>query len=106
MTRTPFRWWVAAGTLVLAACTGGSEEAGSSPQPVALVTLSVAEQGAVARELTLYGAAEPGPAARITLVAPAEGTLVAVEAPVGAARALGKFFLYFCKGGPVPLLPE
>lgn len=90
MKRMSFAWLVAAVTLALAACSGGSGEADNAAEPVALVTLATAERGAVARELTLYGAAEPGPAGRIALVAPAEGTLVSVDAPAGTPVRRGQ----------------
>lgn len=54
------------------------------------MTLAPAEQGAVANELTLYGAAEDGPAGKLALVAPAEGTVVAIDAPAGTPVRRGQ----------------
>lgn len=69
--------------LLLAACSGSEEEGGNDAAPVALVTLARAEQAALATQFTLYGAAENGPMGKLSLVAPAEGILVSIEAPVG-----------------------
>ena len=84
------RIWIAGLTLSLAACSGATDEADSMANPVALVTLAPAEQGVVANELTLYGAVEAGPAGKLALVAPAEGTVVAIDAPAGTPVRRGQ----------------
>ena len=84
--------WALLGAAVLTACSGGDTDdaAGSAAAPVALVTLARAETGGVANTTTLYGAAEPSPGARLALVAPAEGVLVAIDAPAGTAVHAGQ----------------
>jgi RND family efflux transporter MFP subunit len=74
--------------LALTACSSGSQN--QDPIPVALVSLAVAQQGNVAQTVMLYGAVERGAEAQYTLAAPAEATLMAVPAPVGAAVARGQ----------------
>ncbi len=75
--------------LLLGACSGSAEEEEAATAPVALVALGRAEPGALAAQVTLYGAAEPGPGGKLTLSAPAEATVVAIVAPVGTRVAAG-----------------
>ena len=81
---------LAGSLLLLAACSGNADEAKDTADPVALVTLATASQDALTRELTLYGAAEAGPAGNLALIAPAEGTVVAIDAPVGTPVRRGQ----------------
>lgn len=90
MTRRWTTWPALAFGLLLVACSGGSDEAGNTAEPAALVTLARAEQGAVAQQVTLYGAAEAGPGARQALVAPAEGSVVAIDSPAGTPVRRGQ----------------
>ena len=77
-------------TLLLAACSDAAEEdEGPKTPPVALVSLGRAEAGALVDQVTLYGAAEAGPDGRLTLSAPAEATVTAITAPVGARVGAG-----------------
>ena len=77
--------------LLLGACSGAAheEEDAVATAPVALVSLGRAEPGALAEQVTLYGAAEAGPGGRLTVSAPAEATVVAIVAPVGTRVAAG-----------------
>ena len=81
--------WVLGVPLLLAACSGGGGE-DKAADPVALVTLGRVEPGGLADEVTLYGAAEPGPGGRLSLVAPVEATVAAIDAPVGTRLVAGQ----------------
>ncbi len=83
------RSWILGLTLFAAACSG-TGEADNAAEPVALVKLAPATEGAAGRQLTLYGAAEPGPAGKMSLVAPAEARVVAIDAPVGTPVRAGQ----------------
>lgn len=74
---------------VLGGCSAGSGDA-SGGDPVALVTLGVAQKGAVAETVTLYGAVEAGPEAQYVLAAPVEALVAAVDAPAGSAVRAGQ----------------
>lgn len=74
---------------LLGACSGAAEEEEVATAPTALVTLGRAEPGALAEQVTLYGAAEAGPGGRLTVAAPAEATVIAIVAPVGSRVAAG-----------------
>lgn len=74
--------------MVLAACSGSTTDAGE-PDPVALVAIAPVESGALAQHVTLYGAAESGPAGKATLSAPAEGSVLRIVAPPGTRVAAG-----------------
>ena len=89
MTKSGTRMWIAASALLLGACSGATEEE-KAAEPVALVTLARAETGTIAGTVTLYGAAEPTPASKLALVAPAEGVVVSIDAPAGTAVRAGQ----------------
>lgn len=74
--------------LLVAACS--SADTASDPAPVALVKLAPASQGGGADQITAYGAAEAGPAGKMSLVAPAEAKVIAIDAPVGTKVAQGQ----------------
>lgn len=76
--------------ILLAACGSGEDAADSEAKPVALVALAPAQQGAVDETLTVYGAVEAGAMGKHVLAAPAEATVVAIEAPVGTRVAAGQ----------------
>lgn len=82
--------WIAASCLFVAACSGGADEGGNAAEPVALVTLARVEQAALAPQTMIYGAAEPGPMGKLSLAAPGEGVLVAIDAPVGTHVVQGQ----------------
>lgn len=79
------------------ACSGGAENT-SSPTPVALVRLATAQQGALAKEVTLYGVAEAGASGTQTLTAPAEAWVARVVAPVGTAVKKGDIVVQLAAG--------
>jgi RND family efflux transporter MFP subunit len=74
--------------LVATACSSADDTA--TPEPVALVKLAPVSQGGAAQQLTVYGAAEPGPAGKMSLVAPAEAKVIAIDAPVGSKVGQGQ----------------
>jgi RND family efflux transporter MFP subunit len=76
--------------ILLAACGSGEDAADSEAKPVALVALAPAQQGAVDETLTVYGAVEAGATGKHVLAAPAEATVVAIEAPVGTKVTAGQ----------------
>ncbi|MET0309989.1 MAG: HlyD family efflux transporter periplasmic adaptor subunit, partial [Sphingomonas sp.] len=82
--------WIAASCLLVAACSGGADEEGNAAEPVALVTLARVEQAALASQAMIYGAAEPEPMGKLSLAAPGEAVLVAIEAPVGTHVVRGQ----------------
>ncbi|SDA22337.1 efflux RND transporter periplasmic adaptor subunit [Sphingomonas sp. NFR15] len=82
------RLWIAAPALLLAACSGGEED--KAAEPVALVKLAPATQGEAAQDIALYGAAEAGPTAKMSLVAPAEAKVAAIDAPAGTTLRKGQ----------------
>ncbi|MDO7842905.1 efflux RND transporter periplasmic adaptor subunit [Sphingomonas immobilis] len=82
------RLWIAAPMLLLAACSRGGED--KPADPVALVKLAPAMQGEAAQDIALYGAAEAGPAAKMSLVAPAEAKVAAIDAPAGTTVRQGQ----------------
>jgi RND family efflux transporter MFP subunit len=84
------RLWIGILGLALAGCSGGADEADSNPTPVALVGLAKVESGAMSRQVTIYGTAEAGPGGKLSLVAPAEAILVAVDAPAGTRVSAGQ----------------
>ena len=79
--------------LLAAACSGSADEAGNATQPVALIRVMAATQGGAAREITVYGAAEPGPAGKFALVAPVEAKVAAIDAPVGTPVRAGQIIV-------------
>jgi RND family efflux transporter MFP subunit len=76
--------------ILLAACGWSEDAADSEAKPVALVALAPAQQGAVDETLTVYGAVEAGAMGKHVLAAPAEATVVAIEAPVGTRVGAGQ----------------
>jgi RND family efflux transporter MFP subunit len=76
--------------ILLTACGSGEDTADSEAKPVALVALAPAQQGAVDETLTVYGAVEAGAMGKHVLAAPAEATVVAIEAPVGTRVGAGQ----------------
>ena len=77
-----------AALLALAGCSAGEEAADTAP--TALVTLAPAQAGAVDEDLTLYGAVENGAFGRHVLAAPAEATIVSIDAPLGSTVVRGQ----------------
>ncbi|MGY4398918.1 RND family efflux transporter MFP subunit [Sphingomonas sp. UYAg733] len=75
--------------LLVTACSGPDETA-SAPDAVALVKLAPVSQGGAGQRVTVYGAAEPGPAGKASLVAPAEAKVIAITAPVGTRVGQGQ----------------
>ncbi|MEP7311261.1 MAG: efflux RND transporter periplasmic adaptor subunit [Pseudomonadota bacterium] len=73
--------------LSLSACSEPPDAA--TGEPVALVALATAKMGAVVESIPIYGAAEAGSAARITLASPLEALVVAIRAPAGARVTRG-----------------
>ena len=76
--------------ILLAACGAGEDAADGEAKPVALVALALAQQGTVDETLTVYGAVEAGAMGKHVLAAPAEATVVAIEAPVGTKVGAGQ----------------
>ena len=76
--------------ILLAACGSSEDAADSEAKPVALVALVPAQQGGVDETLTVYGAVEAGAMGKHVLAAPAEATVVAIEAPVGTKVGAGQ----------------
>lgn len=76
--------------ILLAACGSSEDAADGEAKPVALVALAAAQQGAVDETLTVYGAVEAGAMGKHVLAAPAEATVVAIEAPVGTKVGAGQ----------------
>ncbi|WP_066817287.1 efflux RND transporter periplasmic adaptor subunit [Sphingomonas mali] len=76
--------------ILLAACGAGEDAADGEAKPVALVALAPAQQGTVDETLTVYGAVEAGAMGKHVLAAPAEATVVAIEAPVGTKVGAGQ----------------
>ncbi len=74
--------------LLLAGCSAGSD-AENTADPVALVSLGRADQGAVTEQVTLYGTAEGGGAGKQTLAAPADAIVARIVAPVGTRVGRG-----------------
>jgi len=75
--------------LLLAGCSGAADDA-KEPEPVALVKLAPVAQGGGEQQVTVYGAAEAGGLGKVTLVAPAEATIVAIDAPAGTQVGQGQ----------------
>jgi RND family efflux transporter MFP subunit len=75
--------------VMLAACSA-SDSGEKAADPVALVSLARAQQGAISETVTLYGAVENGAMGKHVLASPAEGTVVAILAPVGTAVRAGQ----------------
>lgn len=75
--------------LLLAGCSGAADDA-KEPEPVALVKLAPVAQGGGGQQVTVYGAAEAGGLGKVTLVAPAEATVVAIDAPAGTQVGQGQ----------------
>lgn len=82
--------WIAALALLIAGCTSAEDSADNATDPVALVKLAVVTQGGAGRQISVYGAAEPGAMGKMSLVAPAEAKVVAIAAPVGTHVAQGQ----------------
>jgi RND family efflux transporter MFP subunit len=76
--------------MALAGCSSADDNADNAAAPMALVKLAPVTQGSAGQQLTVYGAAEAGPLGRMTLVAPAEATVVAIDAPVGTQVGQGQ----------------
>ena len=82
--------WISGFALLLAACSAQSGDEAATPTAVALVKLAPVSRGGAAQQLTVYGAAEPGPGGKMALVAPAEAKLVSIAAPVGTPVSAGQ----------------
>jgi RND family efflux transporter MFP subunit len=74
---------------MLTAC-GAGESGDAAPDPVALVALAPAQQGAVSETMALYGAVETGAMGKHVLASPVEGSVVAIEAPIGTPVRAGQ----------------
>nr|WP_294814830.1 efflux RND transporter periplasmic adaptor subunit [uncultured Sphingomonas sp.] len=84
------RNWTPLLCLLAAACSGGTTNTGNAADPVALVTLARVDQTVLSPQTTIYGAAEPGAMGKMSLVAPGEATVVAIDAPVGTHVTRGQ----------------
>jgi RND family efflux transporter MFP subunit len=84
------RLWITAPLALLAACSSGGETDTAAEAPVALVTLAPATQGAAHEDMTLYGAVEPGPEGRLSLVAPAEAKVAEIRVATGTTVRRGQ----------------
>jgi membrane fusion protein, multidrug efflux system len=82
--------WITALGLLVAGCSGGADEAEDNVDRIALVKLAPVEQAALAPQVAVFGAAEPGPAGKLTLAAPAEAVVVSISAPIGTPVARGQ----------------
>lgn len=76
--------------LILAGCSGSSNNADQAPPPTALVKLEQATQGAISETVTLYGVAEAGAAGSLALSAPTEAIVARIVAPVGTKVRRGQ----------------
>lgn len=83
------RVWILGIALLAAACSS-SDSATDAVEPVALVKLAPVSKGAAGETIAIYGAAEPGPGGKISLVAPAEAKVVAIVAPAGTTVMQGQ----------------
>lgn len=79
----------AAAALLLVGCSG-SAPSDPAPTPAALVSLAVAQNGAVASTHTVYGAVEQNADTQFTLSAPVQATVSRIAAPVGTPVARGQ----------------
>ncbi|CAN5242333.1 N/A [soil metagenome] len=84
------------GLALLAACSAPTPE--DTPEPVALVTVATAAPQNIGEWIKLYGVADAGPGGQVSLVAPIEVRLVAIDAPVGTAVAQGQAILRLAPG--------
>lgn len=75
--------------VLTAGCSKAAQDT-TTAEPVALVTVGVAQAGRVAEKVALYGAAENGAVGKHVLSAPAEAIVVAIDAPVGTAVGKGQ----------------
>ncbi len=82
-------------TLVLAvffglgACSGKPAE-DTEAEPVALVSLAVAETGGINQTVSVYGITDSGAGGTSALVAPAEAVVSTIDAPIGTAVTAGQ----------------
>ena len=78
--------------VLLAGCSNGGDTAdgNSADQPVADVRVAVATLGSNGGVITAYGAAEAGPGASHSLIAPAEAIVASVSAPTGTSVGVGQ----------------
>ena len=76
--------------LLLAGCSGGSQQPDAQQTPSALVTLAAASAGNVAETQGIYGAVEQNADSQYTLAAPAEALVSRILVPVGNAVARGQ----------------
>jgi len=84
------RIWAAALALSIAGCSSTADSADNAAEPVALVKLAAVAQGGAGRQIIVYGAAEPGAMGKMSLVAPVEAKVVAIDAPVGTPVTQGQ----------------
>ncbi len=73
--------------LLLPACSSTGEDEGKGAEPVALVGLAVAQQGAITQQIPLYGVVEAGASGKQALAAPADAIVARIVAPVGTRVA-------------------
>jgi RND family efflux transporter MFP subunit len=84
------------GLALLSACSAPPPD--DTPEPVALVTIAAAAPRTVGETVKLYGVADAGPGGQVSLVAPIEARLVAIDAPVGTAVGQGQAVLRLAPG--------
>lgn len=85
--------WTLGIAFLLAGCSAGGDDASNSdatPPPVARVRTAVAVADTANGAISVYGAAEPGPASMHTLTVPAEAIVSAITAPTGTAVSAGQ----------------
>jgi RND family efflux transporter MFP subunit len=78
--------------LLLAACSEPPDEQ-QAPGPVALVSVSQAERGAMTETIRVYGVVESGAGGRQVLAAPLEAVVEGIVAPQGTAVRRGQIVL-------------
>ncbi|MDE1918719.1 MAG: efflux RND transporter periplasmic adaptor subunit [Sphingomonadales bacterium] len=76
-----------AALIALTGCTGG--EAEKVPEPVALVSLAMANTGDISESVVLNGAVEAGAGSEHTLAATSEATVASIAAPAGTQVSQG-----------------
>lgn len=79
--------------LALLASACSNADTAKDPVPVALVKLAPASLGGGTDQIPVYGAAEPGPGGKMSLVASAEAKVIAVDAPVGTKVNQGQIIV-------------
>jgi RND family efflux transporter MFP subunit len=75
--------------VVLAACSGAAPP-DNAAQPSALVGVATAQPAPVQASVRIFGTADAGASGTITLSAPEEAIVSAIDAPIGSAMARGQ----------------